>query len=202
MSRPTRRSADRISAGRDKGVRPIGRGNPAGLSACLNTPPIVVVAKSAKLRFPRRHKLRIPRSGHAGQNSFTSLLRLSPPRGARWGPQCENCARSLAPPLPIARGAVGAPFGLAETETGRTRKGYAASVRRQSRQRLRDCTVQKEKTLWSQLCTCVQSCCTGVGVSVQAPISPGLRARYGLLRVCSCRPLPDGADSVGVQGRI
>ena len=26
------------------------------------------------------------------------------------------------------------------------------------------CTVQREKTLWSQLCTFVQSCCTGVGV--------------------------------------
>ena len=44
------------------------------------------------------------------------------------------------------------------------------------------CTVQREKTLWSQLCTSVQSCCTGVGVSVPAPILPGLRARYPLLR--------------------
>ncbi len=89
-----------------------------------DAPPIVVVAKSAQLRFPRRHKLRIPRSGHANQNSLTSLLRLSPPRGARRGPQCENCARSLAPqghfrahsvglgapPLPTARGAAGAPL--------------------------------------------------------------------------------------------
>ena len=71
-----------------------------------DAPPIVVVAKSAKLRFPRRHKLRIPRSGHAGQNSFTSRLRLSPPRGAWRGP------------LSV----------LAEKKTGRTRKGYAASV--------------------------------------------------------------------------
>ena len=33
----------------------------------------------------------------------------------------ENCARSLAPPLPTARGAAGAPFGLAKRETGRAR---------------------------------------------------------------------------------
>ena len=26
------------------------------------------------------------------------------------------------------------------------------------------CTVQKKRALWSQLCTCVQSCCTGVDV--------------------------------------
>ena len=43
---------------------------------------------------------------------------------------------------------------------------------------------------------------TGVGVSVQAPILPGLRARLGLLRVCNCRPVADGAEGVGVQGRI
>ena len=97
---------------------------PQGHCPCGDAPPIVVVAKSAQLRFPRRHKLRIPRSGHANQNSLTSLLRLSPPRGARRGPQCENCARSLAPqghfrahsvglgapPLPTARGAAGAPL--------------------------------------------------------------------------------------------
>ena len=39
---------------------------------------------------------------------------------------------------------------------------------------------------------------TGVGVSVPAPILPDLRARLGLLRVCSCRPVADGADGVGV----
>ena len=33
----------------------------------------------------------------------------------------ENCACSLAPPLPTARGAAGAPFGLAKRETGRAR---------------------------------------------------------------------------------
>ena len=47
-----------------------------------DAPPIVVVAKSAKLRFRLRRKLR----------------------------------RSLAPPLPTARGAAGAPFGLAQKE--------------------------------------------------------------------------------------
>ena len=64
------------------------------------------------------------------------------------------------------------------------------------------CTVQREKTLWSQLCTCVQSCCTGVGGSVPAPISPDLRARYHLLRDRCCRPVADGAEGVGVQERI
>ena len=39
---------------------------------------------------------------------------------------------------------------------------------------------------------------TGVGVSVQAPIWACLRARLGLLRVCSCRPVADSADLVGV----
>ena len=39
---------------------------------------------------------------------------------------------------------------------------------------------------------------TGVDVSVPAPIWVYLRARLGLLRVCSCRPVADGADLVGV----
>ncbi len=37
-----------------------------------------------------------------GQNSLTPLLRLSPPRGARRGPLCENCARSLCSAFPHA----------------------------------------------------------------------------------------------------
>ena len=45
----------------------------------------------------------------------------------------ENCARSLAPPLPTARGAAGAPLGLAKRETGRARskekKRFGGSVR-------------------------------------------------------------------------
>ena len=62
-----------------------------------DAPPIVVVAKSAKLRFPRRHKLRIPRSGHAGQNSFTSLLRLSPPRRHGGDPNAKPAPAPLHP---------------------------------------------------------------------------------------------------------
>ena len=38
----------------------------------------------------------------------------------------------------------------------------------------------------------------GVGVSVPAPILPGLRARYHLLRGRYCRPVADGAEVVGV----
>ena len=43
---------------------------------------------------------------------------------------------------------------------------------------------------------------TGIGVSVQAPLWTCLRARLGLLRVCNCRPVPDGTDLDGVQERI
>ena len=38
----------------------------------------------------------------------------------------------------------------------------------------------------------------GVGVSVPASILPCLRARYSLLRGCSCRPVADGAEGIGV----
>ena len=165
--------------------------------ATFSCPCGAIHLESAQLRFPRRHKLRIPRSGHAGQNSFTSLLRLSPPRGARRGPQCENCARSLAPqghfrahsvglgapPLPTARGAAGAPFrSLPEKKTGRARfkrKGRLGALR---------CSGPPRATR--------------VGVSVQAPIWAGLRARLGLLQDRYCRPVPDGADLAGVQERI
>ena len=73
----------------------------------------------------------------------------------------ENCACSLAPPLPTARGAAGAPFGLAKREMGRARS--------------------KEKSVWR---AAVQwpSALTEVDVSVQAPILARLRARLGLLR--------------------
>ena len=107
-----------------------------------DAPPIVVVAKSAQLRFPRRHKLRIPRSGHANQNSLTSLLRLSPPRRRGGDPNAKTAPAPLHPkgtsaPTPWAwalllsppRGARRGPLSvLAEKKTGRTRKGYAASV--------------------------------------------------------------------------
>ena len=88
-----------------------------------------------------------------GQNSLTPLLRLSPPRGARRGPLCENYVHSLCSAFPhatrfagLARGprsvlpkrlrpqarVVGQPphkrRHLGRRQTGRTRKGYAASV--------------------------------------------------------------------------
>ena len=44
-------------------------------------------------------------------------------------------------------------FCLAKRETGRTRKGYAASVRRRSRRRLRDCAVQREKRFAALRCS-------------------------------------------------
>ena len=44
------------------------------------------------------------------------------------------------------------------------------------------CTVQKKRPLWSQLCTCVQSCCARVGVR-------------GCLRVCE--DCPTGAAGYG-----
>ena len=68
-------------------------------------------------------------------------------------------------------------FCLAKRETGRARS--------------------KEKNAWR---TPVRwpSVRTGVGVSVQAPIWPCLRARYSLLQVCNCRPVADGAEVVGV----
>ena len=125
----------------------------------------------------------------------------------------ENCARSLAPqghfrahsvglgapPLPTARGAAGAPLGLARKENGPYPQGVCRIRKRQSRQRLRDCTVQKKRPLWSRSGTFLPPRCTGVGVSVQAPIWAGLRARYDLLRFLIlpsrggwCRPCRGG----------
>ena len=68
-----------------------------GAFSMRDAPPIVVVAKSAQLRFPRRHKLRIPRSGHANQNSLTSLLRLSPPRRRGGDPNAKTAPAPLHP---------------------------------------------------------------------------------------------------------
>ena len=59
----------------------------------------------------------------------------------------ENCARSLVPPLPTARGAAGAPFGLGRKENGPYPQGVCRIRKRQSRQRLRNCTVQKKRPL-------------------------------------------------------
>ena len=88
-----------------------------------------------------------------GQNSLTPLLRLSPPRGARRGPLCENYVHSLCSAFPHATRSAGLARGpqsvlpkrlrpqarvvgqppherrhLGRRQTGRTRKGYAASV--------------------------------------------------------------------------
>ena len=91
----------------------------------------------------------------------------------------ENCARSLAPPFPTARGAAGAPFGLAQKENApRPVEEKKALVR---------APVQ-----WP-------SVRTGVGVSVPAPIWAGLRARYPLLRGRCCRPVADSAQVVALN---
>ena len=57
--------------------------------------------------------------------------------------------------------------------------------------------VQREKTL-CRAPVQLPSARTEVGVSMSAPIWAGLRARYGLLRVCNCRPVADGADLIEV----
>ena len=56
-----------------------------------------------------------------------------------------GCSHRGAPPIFFSV--------LPEKKTGRTRKGYAASVRRQSRQRLRDCTVQKKRAQGALRCS-------------------------------------------------
>ena len=88
-------------------------------------------------------------------------------------------------------------FRLAEKKTGCTRKGYAASV---SGKAANGCAIARSKRKGRFWRAPVQwpSARTGVGVPVQAPISPGLRARYALLRGRYCRPVADGADGVGV----
>ena len=87
-------------------------------------------------------------------------------------------------------------FCLAKRETGRTRKGYAASV---SGRAANGCAIarSKEKKRFNAL-RCSGPPATGVGVSVPAPILPCLRARLGLLRGQYYRPVPDGADLIGV----
>ena len=59
------------------------------------------------------------------------------------------------------------------------------------------CTVQKKRPL-GRAPVQWPSARDGVGVSVPAPILPCLRARYSLLRGCSCRPVADGAEGIGV----
>ena len=109
--------------------------------------PHCVVAKSAKLRFRLRRKLRpLPCSSspHRARRGPLLVLPKKRMRRARWKRKRRLCAlRCSGPPR-----------------------------------------------------------ATGVGVSVQAPIWPGLRARYALLRGRYCRLVADGASWVGVQGRI
>ena len=74
----------------------------------------------------------------AGMTAMLMAGQMHPPLSSSQSPlssvsACgENCARSLAPPLPTARGAAGAPLGLAKRETGRARskekKRYGGSV--------------------------------------------------------------------------
>ena len=59
------------------------------------------------------------------------------------------------------------------------------------------CTVQKKRALGALQCSGPPRA-TGVDVSVQAPIWPGLQARYNLLPGRYCRPVADGAQVVGV----
>ena len=144
-----------------------------------DAPPIVVVAKSAKLRFPRRHKLRIPRSGHAGQNSFTSRLRLSPPRGARRGPLLV----------------------LPEKKTGRTRKGYAASV---SGRAANGCAIARSKRKGRLTRSGAVALRARRGSAYRCKRRFRLAFGHAILFCdsCDCCPVADGADLVGVQGRI
>ena len=82
-----------------------------------------------KILYPGRERDGPPNGGHGGFCSRRGPLPrgMRPPLSSSQSPlssvsACgENCARSLAPPLPTARGAAGAPFGLAKREMGRAR---------------------------------------------------------------------------------
>ena len=124
--------------------------------------PHAVVAKSAHLRFRLRRKLRpLPCTPRALPRPLRGLGRsASPHRAGRGG---------------------GPLLALPEKKTGRTRKGYTASVKRQSRQRLRSARSKRKGRLGALRCSGPPA--TGGGGSVQAPIWPSLRARLGLLRL-------------------
>ena len=129
--------------------------------ATFSCPCGAIHLESAQLRFPRRHKLRIPRSGHAGQTSLTSLLRLSPPRRRGGDPNAKTAPAPLHPkgtsaPTPWAwalllsppRGARRGPhIWSCQKRNGPYPQGVCRSRKRQSRQRLRDCTAKKKRTL-------------------------------------------------------
>ena len=65
------------------------------------------------------------------------------------------------------------------------------------KKRTRRARCKKKRRLCALRCSSPPRA-TGGGVSVPAPILPGLRARYHLLRGRYCRPVADGAEVVGV----
>ena len=179
--------------------------------------------KVRSLRFPRRHKLRIPRSGRTAR---THSLRCSgsPHHASVAGdPKSENCVRSLCSAFPHATRFAGLARGprivLDKKRTGRTRKGYAASV---SGKAANGCAVDgpKEKNAKRRTCTCVQvglkrgsSECVPPSKEVSyrhtanlgqlkspLPAGRGLEETSGRFRI-PCLPLSAGATLAGDAGR-
>ena len=71
------------------------------------------------------------------------------------------------------------------------------------KKRMRRARWKRKNRFWSQLCTCVQSCCTGVGVRWCLRVcdgSPTGAAGCGTGLMADSRGA--GASWVGVQGRI
>ena len=90
----------------------------------------------------------------------------------------ENCACSLAPPLPTARGAAGAPFGLAKRETGRARskrKDRLDALRRVRASARRGSADRCKRRFWPAFGHAIIFC-----------------------DFWDCRPVADGAEVVGV----
>ena len=90
----------------------------------------------------------------------------------------ENCACSLAPPLPTARGAAGAPFGLAKRETGRARskrKDRLDALRRVRASARRGSADRCKRRFWPAFGHAIIFC-----------------------NFWDCRPVADGAEVVGV----
>ena len=112
--------------------RPRGSGSRRG--ACPAGMRPHVVAKSAQLRFRLRRKLRpLPCTPRALPRPLRGLRRsASPHRAPRGG---------------------GPLLALPEKKTGRTRKGYTASVKRQGRQRLRSARSKRKGRLGALRCS-------------------------------------------------
>ena len=64
--------------------------------------PPLAASQSPLTPFPSPSQAPYPLFRPCGQNSLTPLLRLSPPRGARRGPLCENYVHSLCSAFPHA----------------------------------------------------------------------------------------------------